>query len=141
MSTELQEKINADRVANKKLTDAIRLVQATAFEAESGLDPELVGLLDALKTVCTAAKYRLIQDAWLDKDRHEDNHVEDSHVEDSGVSSNYGSWICCNCGEDLSVLFDAYDDSLLREDSEVLGECTIKFCPVCGQRLVFRRGS
>lgn len=136
MSTELQEKINADRVANKKLTDAIRLVQVTAFEAESGLDPELVGLLDALKTVCTAAKYRLIQDAWNDKDRH-----EDSYDEDSGVSSNYGSWICSNCGEDLSVLFDVYDDSLLREDSEVLGECTIKFCPICGQRLVFRGGS
>ena len=127
MSTELQEKINADRVANKKLTDAIRLVQATAFDAESGLDPDLVDLLDALKTVCTAAKYRLIQDAWNDKD--------------SDFSCNYGSWICCNCGEDLSVLFDAYDDSLLREDSEVLGECTIKFCPVCGQRLVFRGGS
>lgn len=125
MNKEIREKINADKVNNEKLIEAIRLVQATAFDAEGGLDPELVGLLDALKVVCNAAKYRLIQDAWNDKD--------------SDFSCNYGSWICCNCGEDLSVLFDVCDDSLLREDSEVLGECTVKFCPHCGQRLIFRK--
>ena len=60
MNNKLEEKINVDRVANEKLTDAIRLVQATAFDAESGLDPELVGLLDAFKVVCNAAKYLLL---------------------------------------------------------------------------------
>lgn len=104
MISEVKEKINADRVANEKLMDAIRLVQETAFDAESGLDHELVGLLDALKTVCTAAKYRVIQDAWNDN-----------------FSCNYDSWVCCNCGEDLSALFD------------------VSYCPYCGQHLIFKK--
>lgn len=37
MSNEVKEKINVDRVANEKLTDAIRLVQATALMQRVGL--------------------------------------------------------------------------------------------------------
>ena len=118
MSSEVKEKINADRVANKKLTDAIRLVQATAFDAEGGLDPELVGLLDAIKVVCNAAKHRLIQDAWYDEVN--------------------GEWLCSECNENLSVTFED-DGSILREDSDIFGECIVKYCSHCGQRLIFKK--
>lgn len=118
MSSEVKEKINADRVANKKLMDAICLVQATAFDAESGLDSELVGLLDAFKVVCNAAKYRLIRDAWYDE-------VNDR-------------WLCSECNENLSVTFED-DGSILREDSDIFGECIVKYCSYCGQRLIFKK--
>ena len=117
MSRELKEKIKANRVANEKLTDAMCLIQETVFDTGGDIDPKLAGLIDALKIVCANTKYRMIQNA-----RYDGN-----------------SWLCSVCNEDLSVLFDVYDGSLLREDSEIFGECVIKYCPCCGQRLIFNK--